>query len=156
MPVQNFRILIAPAVVLYFTIRNPDLPVTAGFNIQTAALTRVMTMTTQGKEQPELSDEELVKGIAALARLDFEPDEIESYAAQMRSILDYFEELKQINLEGINPTVQINPLEIQLASDEVGEGIPRNDVLVLSVRHRGDFISVPRIVNPEDEAAAGA
>jgi aspartyl-tRNA(Asn)/glutamyl-tRNA(Gln) amidotransferase subunit C len=102
------------------------------------------------------SDEELVREIAALARLDFEPGEIHGYASQMRSILDHFEDLKTVDLTGVDPTVQINPLKIPLKPDDVARGLPKDDILKLGRRARGDFISVPRIVNPEDEAASGA
>ncbi len=103
-----------------------------------------------------ISDEELVKEIAALARLDFDEGEVKGYAAQMRAILDHFEDLKEIDLEGIDPTVQINPVEIPLEDDFVEKGLSRDNVLNLGGRRRGDFISVPRIVNPEDEAGSGA
>ena len=106
--------------------------------------------------QMEISDEELVKEIAALARLDFDEDEAKDYAAQMRAILDHFEDLNEIDLEGIDPTVQINPVEIPLEDDYIEKGLSRDKTLNLSARRRGDFISVPRIVNPEDEAGSGA
>ena len=104
----------------------------------------------------DISDEELVKEIAALARLDFDEGEVKEYASQMRAILDHFEDLKDIDLEGIDPTVQINPVEIPLEDDFVEKGLSRNKILNLGSRRRGDFISVPRIVNPEDEAGLGA
>lgn len=104
----------------------------------------------------DISDEELVKEIAALARLDFDEGEVKDYASQMRAILDHFEDLKDIDLEGIDPTVQINPVEIPLEDDCVEKGLSRDKILNLSAKRRGDFISVPRIVNPEDEAGSGA
>ena len=109
------------------------------------------------KSKPEnISDEELVHEIAALARLNIDEDEIKDYAGQMRAILEHFEDLKEIDLEGIDPTVQINPLEIPLGPDMVEPGLPRNAILGISNRRRDDVISVPRIVNSEDDAASGA
>jgi len=102
------------------------------------------------------SDEKLVRDIAALARIDFEPGEVQMYASQMRSILDYFEDLKDIDLSGIDPTVQIHPLGLPLEPDKIEPGLPINAALNISLRRRGNFISVPRIVNPEEEADAGA
>lgn len=107
------------------------------------------------KGKPEnISDEELVHEIAALARLNINEDEIKDYAAQMRAILEHFEDLKEIDLEGIDPTVQINPVKIPLGPDMVEPGLSRHAILSISNRRRGDVISVPRIVNPEDDAAS--
>ena len=102
-----------------------------------------------------ISDEELVHEIAALARLNIKEDEIKDYAVRMRAILEHFEDLKEIDLEGIDPTVQINPLEIPLGPDLVEPGLPRNAILSISNRRVDDVISVPRIINPEDETKSG-
>jgi len=114
-------------------------------------------MTDASKENKGIdpSDEKLVKDIAALARIDIEPAEVPMYAAQMRSILNYLEDLKDIDLTGIDPTVQIHPLELPFGPDEVERGLPIDAALNLSLRRRGDLLSVPRIVNPEEEAEAG-
>ena len=102
-----------------------------------------------------ISDEELVHEIAALARLNIKEDEIKDYAVQMREILEHFEDLKEIDLEGIDPTVQINPLEIPLGPDMAEPGLARNAILSISNRRVDDVISVPRIINPEDETKPG-
>ena len=107
-------------------------------------------------ENTSVSDEDLVREIASLARIDFEPGEIEMYAAQMRSILNHFEDLKEIDVEGIDPTVQIRPIELPTGVDEIEPGLPIESSLRMSLRRRGDLLSVPRIVNPDDEGATGA
>jgi len=115
-------------------------------------------MADANKGQPDIdpSDEKLVKDIAALARIEIEPGEVQMYASQMRAILDYFEDLKQIDLSGIDPTVQIHPLGLTLEPDEIEPGLPVNAALNISLRRRGNLLCVPRIVNPEEEADAGA
>ena len=101
------------------------------------------------------SDENLVKEIAFLARLDFEPEEIKVYASQMRSIINHFEDLKEVSLEGINPTVQINPVRLPLADDEIEGGLTLDSGLGNSRRRKGSLLSVPRIVNPGEEPFEG-
>jgi len=101
------------------------------------------------------TDEQLVEDIAKLARIDFEPGEISVYASQMRSILDHFSDLMEIDLEGLNPTVQIHRLDLPLQSDLADSGLEIDEGLGSSNRRRGNLVSVPRIVNPEDEAVSG-
>ncbi len=102
------------------------------------------------KSDSTKSDEKLVREIAALARIEFLPDEVPDYAAKMRAILDHFDDLTEVDLEGITPTVQINPVKLPLQADEILAGLKKSDILGISNRRRGDFISVPRIVNPDD------
>lgn len=46
--------------------------------------------------------------IAQLAKLDFREDELETFTHQFQSILDYVEQLKQLDLEGIEPTSHVS------------------------------------------------
>ncbi len=64
----------------------------------------------------KLSKEE-VKHIALLARLGLTEEEIERYANQISSILDYVEILKEVNTDGIEPTAQVTGLENVMRED---------------------------------------
>jgi aspartyl-tRNA(Asn)/glutamyl-tRNA(Gln) amidotransferase subunit C len=103
----------------------------------------------RGTPVPDIDDKKLVEDIATLARIDFEEGEIGIYASQMRAILDHFDDLKEIDLTGINPTVQIHHVDIPLAEDNIEPGLSINDGLNASHRRRGNLLSVPRIVNPD-------
>jgi aspartyl-tRNA(Asn)/glutamyl-tRNA(Gln) amidotransferase subunit C len=103
----------------------------------------------RGNPMADIEDKQLVAEIAALARLDFEDAEIETCATQMRSIIDHFKDLMEIDLEGINPTVQIHPIDLPLHDDRIEPGLTPDDALSISNRRRGNLLSVPRIVNPD-------
>ena len=64
----------------------------------------------------KLSKEE-VKHIALLARLGLSEEEMEKYTQQLSSILDYVEQLKEVDTEGVEPTAQVTGLENVLRSD---------------------------------------
>jgi aspartyl-tRNA(Asn)/glutamyl-tRNA(Gln) amidotransferase subunit C len=54
-----------------------------------------------------ISREEVLK-IAELARLHFSENELESFIAQFQRILDYIEQLKQVNVDDIEPTSHVS------------------------------------------------
>ena len=49
---------------------------------------------------------EQVHKVALLARLELTPEQEEEYAQKMSSILDYFEQLSELDTEGVEPTTR--------------------------------------------------
>ena len=64
-----------------------------------------------------ISKEE-VKHIAKLARLGLAEDEIEKFQKDLSSILDYIEKLKEVNIEGVEPTSHSFPIQNITRTDE--------------------------------------
>jgi aspartyl-tRNA(Asn)/glutamyl-tRNA(Gln) amidotransferase subunit C len=64
----------------------------------------------------KLSKDE-VKHIALLARLGLSEEEIEKYSNQLSSILDYVEQLKEVDTQGVEPTAQVTGLENVMRQD---------------------------------------
>lgn len=60
-----------------------------------------------------------VEKIALLARLGLSEEEKETFAKQLSSILDYVEQLKEVDTQGIEPTAQVTGLENVMREDEV-------------------------------------
>ena len=56
-------------------------------------------------------DETLVKKLAHLARLGLTPDEIKQHAAELSDIIGFFEQLKEVDTDGVRPIAQITDLE---------------------------------------------
>ena len=90
-----------------------------------------------------------VRRIAELAHLEFSPDELERFVGQFQRILDYFEQLEQVDTQGVAPTyhglaeipdqgaVRPDRTRPSLAPQEVLEGAPK--------AHQGYF-RVPRVI----------
>ncbi|MDR0843103.1 MAG: Asp-tRNA(Asn)/Glu-tRNA(Gln) amidotransferase subunit GatC [Acidobacteriota bacterium] len=51
--------------------------------------------------------EEVLK-IADLARLHFDAAEMDAFTTQFQGILDYIEQLKQVDVEGVEPTSHVS------------------------------------------------
>ena len=60
-----------------------------------------------------------VEHIALLARLGLTEAEKEKFASQLSSILEYFEQLKEVNTDNIEPTSQVSGLENVMRADEI-------------------------------------
>ena len=62
-----------------------------------------------------------VEHIAHLARLGLTEEEKEKFALQLSSILDYIEQLKEVDTKGIEPTAQVTGLENVYREDDAEE-----------------------------------
>jgi aspartyl-tRNA(Asn)/glutamyl-tRNA(Gln) amidotransferase subunit C len=71
----------------------------------------------------ELSPEE-VRNIAELAKLDLTEDEVALYAGQLSAILDYFQQLQQLDTSHIAPTASVLPLKNVLRADTPAAPLP--------------------------------
>lgn len=87
-----------------------------------------------------------VEYVAALSRLEFSEDETEKYAEQLNVILEYVNQLNELDTEGVEPTYQVMPVTNVLREDEVKPSMERDNVLMnASVTQDGCF-KVPRII----------
>lgn len=51
-----------------------------------------------------------VRHVAKLARLGLTPQEVEKFQTQLSGILDYVEQLNEVNTDGVEPTAQVTGL----------------------------------------------
>jgi len=64
-----------------------------------------------------ISKEE-VKHIAGLARIGMNEKEIEKFSKDLSSILDFVEQLKEVDVAGVEPTAHITGLENKYREDK--------------------------------------
>ena len=62
-----------------------------------------------------------IKHIADLARLDLNPEELKLYRSQLTDILNYINQLKEVDTRRVEPTAQITGLENVLRVDKVAD-----------------------------------
>ena len=67
-----------------------------------------------------ISKEE-VKHIASLARIGMSEKEIEKFSKDLSSILDFVEQLKEVDVNGVEPTAHITGLENKYRADKSRE-----------------------------------
>jgi aspartyl-tRNA(Asn)/glutamyl-tRNA(Gln) amidotransferase subunit C len=91
------------------------------------------------QSMPSISQDDVAR-IAELARLALTDEELQLYARQLAGILDYAEQLREVDTTGVTPTSHPLAITAPLREDEVRPSLPRHDSL------RGA---------PEADAAAG-
>lgn len=70
-----------------------------------------------------------VERIAELAKLQLTDAEIDQYTSQLSAILDYAQELGQLDTSAISPTASVLPLHNVLAEDEIHATLDRATLL---------------------------
>ena len=90
-----------------------------------------------------------VDHIALLARLDLSPAERERAERELSQILDHFEQLNELDTEGVEPTSHVFPVVNVLRSDEVRPSLNRDEALQNAPEKAGGMFQVPRVVEAE-------
>ncbi|MGQ9461768.1 MAG: Asp-tRNA(Asn)/Glu-tRNA(Gln) amidotransferase subunit GatC [Candidatus Fervidibacter sp.] len=92
-----------------------------------------------------LSREEVMH-VALLARLELSEEEIERYTWELNRVLEHIEKLKELDIEGVEPTSHAVPLSNVFRPDEPGEPLPREEVLKNAPDAVDGYFRVPRVV----------
>ncbi len=95
--------------------------------------------------------EEEVKRVAMLARLEIDGTEASSMAHHFDGILEHFNRLQELDLEGINPFVMEGIEGTPLREDVVRPWDNRDEALRQAPDSDGDFFRVPSILGEEDK-----
>lgn len=91
-------------------------------------------------------NKELVKYIATLARLEFDEEELDDFTEKFKRILDYVEQLKELNVDDVLPTYHVNINQEAMREDEVKESLEISEVLKNAPDKKESFFRVPRVV----------
>lgn len=91
-------------------------------------------------------DAATVRRIAHLARIKVEDGEIEHLAGEINSILGFVEQLKEVDVEGVEPMTSVTPMKLPLREDKVTDGGDAAKVLANAPQTEEGFFLVPRVV----------
>lgn len=87
-----------------------------------------------------------VKYVAHLARLSLTPDEERKFGAQLGQVLQYIEKLKELNVEGVEPTAHAVQFTNVTRPDEPRASLPHEEALRNAPAQAGGLFVVPKIV----------
>ena len=90
-------------------------------------------------------DEQLVREIALLARLDLSREETEMFVSQFRDILDYVGILDEVNTDEVPPAYLSSANRSVTREDEIEESVPTDDFLANAPQAKDDFVVIPRV-----------
>jgi aspartyl-tRNA(Asn)/glutamyl-tRNA(Gln) amidotransferase subunit C len=74
-------------------------------------------------------DRDQVLHVARLARLKLTDEEVERMSGELSAILEHVEKIGELDLEGVEPTSHVVPLENVLRADEPRPSLPRERAL---------------------------
>lgn len=91
-------------------------------------------------------DEKTIKNIAQLARLRFPTSEEEKFRNDINGILQWVEELKEVDVTGVEPLVSVTPRENAIRKDEVTVGGIQAELMANAPESVQGFYVVPKMV----------
>ena len=84
--------------------------------------------------------------VARLARLSLTPEEQQTLGSQLGNILGYIAQLKEVNVEGIDPTSHAVPLVNVMRPDVSRESFTNEEALLNAPSRANGLFVVPKIV----------
>ena len=84
--------------------------------------------------------------LARLARVELTPAEKETFAAQLGDILNYVDQLKQVDITGIEPTAHGFPISNVWDADTAAHDFTVEDALLNAPARRDNMFVVPKVV----------
>lgn len=91
-------------------------------------------------------DAKQIQGIARLARLNLSDTEKEKFAEDINGILNWVEQLNNVQVENIEPLTSINEETNRMRSDEVTEGNLQTELTANAPETVMGFYVVPKMV----------
>jgi aspartyl-tRNA(Asn)/glutamyl-tRNA(Gln) amidotransferase subunit C len=91
-------------------------------------------------------DHELLKKIAHLSRLELNEKNVPSLLADMNAVVDWVEQLQEVNTEGVEPLTSMTQEINSLRNDEVTPPLGHDEALSKAPDADKDFFRVPRVM----------
>lgn len=95
-------------------------------------------------------DREQVRKVAHLARLELKPEEEEQFTTQLGSILEYFEQLSELDVSDVLPTTRAIDVSNITRPDELKPFGDREAILESAPDREDNFFKVPQIIQNPD------
>lgn len=90
---------------------------------------------------------EQVKHVADLARLVFTDEEAEKLSVELKGIINYAEQLNEVDTSDVEPTTHVLNLVNVMRKDEPKEWTTQKDVLKNAPDHENGHFRVPSILS---------
>jgi aspartyl-tRNA(Asn)/glutamyl-tRNA(Gln) amidotransferase subunit C len=90
-------------------------------------------------------DEQLVKEIASLARLDLTKEETGTFVSQFQDILRYFSILNELDTENVPPAYLSSANRSVTREDEIEGSVQTSEFLANAPQSKDDYVVIPRV-----------
>lgn len=86
-----------------------------------------------------------VEHVAKLARLNLSEEEKDKFSDQLGKILDYVDQLNELNTENVEPMAQALPKVNVMRDDLVNQFVEHEEILKNTPEEEDGYIKVPKI-----------
>ena len=97
---------------------------------------------------PTITDEEMAH-LKTLARLEIDTEETLRLKADLNKILGYFEQIRDLDTEGVAELVRPTPSQNVFRDDVVRPSLSQAEALGLAVEEENGYFKVPRTVEAD-------
>jgi len=87
-----------------------------------------------------------VRHVARLARLALGDAEIDRMVPELNNILDWVEQLGEVDTDGVEPLTAVIDNHLRLRDDVVNDGNVRDDILKNAPDAQHGFFAVPKVI----------
>jgi aspartyl-tRNA(Asn)/glutamyl-tRNA(Gln) amidotransferase subunit C len=91
-------------------------------------------------------DRDTVRKVARLARLELDDAALDRFQGQLGAILDYIDQLKQLDVANVEPLVHAGDTANVLREDVPRRTLPPDDALANAPDRAGPYFVVPKII----------
>lgn len=91
-------------------------------------------------------DTETARRVAKLARIRVEEDKLPALAAEFNAMLGFIEQLREVNVDGVEPMTSVTPQGLPRRADVVTDGGIQDQILANAPDAREGFFAVPKMV----------
>ena len=94
-----------------------------------------------------LIDIKITKRIANLAKIELNEKEIEEYSKDLSNILSWMNELKKVDVRGIEPVTSVNDNKLFEREDlEFEDKVEKKEILSNAPDKNEDYFIVPKVI----------
>ncbi len=94
----------------------------------------------------KITDKEIER-LASLARLSFEGEEKERIKKDLNAIVNYVEQLRELDDSNVEPTSRVIEFADAMRKDEPKPSMTREEALANAAARTEDFVKVPKILS---------
>jgi aspartyl-tRNA(Asn)/glutamyl-tRNA(Gln) amidotransferase subunit C len=91
-------------------------------------------------------DEATVRRIARLARIKISDEEAEGLQKELSGILNWVEQLDEVNTASVEPMTRVVPIELKKREDVVTDGDIADDIVKNAPMVEDHYFVVPKVV----------
>lgn len=91
-------------------------------------------------------NDELIQNLANLSRLHFTEEEKQWIKKDLQRMIAFVDKLKEVDVEGIEPLLQMTDRTDSLRDDAVSGSVGREEALKYAPEQDGTYFRVPKVI----------